>query len=167
MLDWALSPLHNISFNHVFRIKYVESQNVTFLYAKQYSTSTQWEPQSGCHFLLQMSSSLDVYGAEQMPYEDRKLFSVQYDTIAQHAQLWIRSLEEKQKHIECAKKYAGAQDVSWWDVFFVDQNNIIDYPLKSLWPITMPFTWSFGKMNPVLCSAPLPDELKRLSQPEQ
>ena len=87
-----------------------------------------------------MSSSLEVYGTEQMPYEDRKLFSIQYDTIDQHAQLWRRSLEEKQKHIEGVKKYVGAQDVSWWDVSFVDQKNIIDYPLKSLWPITMPFT---------------------------
>jgi hypothetical protein len=41
---WIFAPLHNISFNHVFFIKWDEANNITLLYAKQYSSSTQWEP---------------------------------------------------------------------------------------------------------------------------
>jgi hypothetical protein len=37
-------PLHNIGFNHVFFIKRDEANNITLLFAKQYSSSTQWEP---------------------------------------------------------------------------------------------------------------------------
>ena len=41
------------------------------VYAKQYSSSSQWEPQEGCRFLL---SFLDVgiNGAEQMSYNNHK-----------------------------------------------------------------------------------------------
>ena len=163
----VLAQLHNISFNHVFLIKSSELEPTTLLYAKQYSSSTQWEPQQGCRFLLQMPSSLVVHGAKQMPYEDRKLLAMHSDILDHQSQLWLRSIEEKKKHIEHAKKYAGAQDVSWWNVFFIDQENIIEYRLEDRWPITTPFTWSLGKNNPTLCSNPLPDDIRLLSQPEQ
>ena len=40
----VLAP-NNISFNHVFLIKKCDiSANQTLLYAKQYSSSSQWEP---------------------------------------------------------------------------------------------------------------------------
>ncbi len=163
----VFSQLHNISFNHVFLIKYVEIQDATLLYAKQYSTSSQWEPQSGCRFLLQMPASLNVHGAEQMPYEDRKMVPLHYDDLDQQGQMWIRSLEERKKHIENAKKYAGAQDVSWWDVFFVDQKNIIENRLHSYWPVTIPFSWSLGTNIPPVCSHLLPGELEVFAKPQQ
>ena len=44
----VLASLNNISFNHVFLIKKCDiSDNHTLLYAKQYSSSSQWEPQEG------------------------------------------------------------------------------------------------------------------------
>ena len=161
------SQLHNISFNHVFLIKHVLTEGVTLLYAKQYSTSSQWEPNSGCRFLLQMPASLNMLGAEQMPYEERKLVPMHCDNLEQQRQLWIRSLEEKKKHIENAKKYAGAQDVSWWDEYFLDQQNIIDCRLQNHWPITVPFSWTLGINSPTFCSHQLPDELRLLAQPQQ
>ena len=49
----VLAALSNISFNHVFLIqKFDKSANQTLLYAKQYSSSSQWEPQEGCKLLL-------------------------------------------------------------------------------------------------------------------
>jgi hypothetical protein len=39
----VFAPLFNISFNHVFMIKRVEAKNLTLLFAKQYSSLTQWE----------------------------------------------------------------------------------------------------------------------------
>ena len=54
----VLAPLNNISFNHVFFIKRsVVSHNTTMLYAKQYSFSSQWEPQEGCGFLLHFTNA--------------------------------------------------------------------------------------------------------------
>ena len=68
----VFGQLHNISFNHVFFIKWDELKSIALLYAKQYSSSSQWEPEYGCQFILQMTASLVLYGAEQMPYEHKK-----------------------------------------------------------------------------------------------
>ena len=163
----VFAQLHNISFNHAFFIKYVELERATLLYAKQYSSSINWEPRSGCLFLLQMPSSFEVHGAEQMPYEDRKLCAVQCDSLEQQSQLWVRSLEEKKKHIEFAKKYAAGQQVSWWDLFFEEQKKIIEYRTEGHWPLAFPFTWQVGNNNHVLSSDPLPDDLRHLAHPEQ
>ena len=68
----VFATLNIISFNHFFLIKRSSTRhNLTLLYAKQYSTSSQWEPQEGCRFLL---SFLDVgiNGAEQMSYNNHK-----------------------------------------------------------------------------------------------
>ena len=67
----VFGQLHNISFNHVFFIKWDELKSTALLYAKQHSSS-QWEPECAYQFLLQMPTSLVVYGVEQMPYEDKK-----------------------------------------------------------------------------------------------
>ena len=68
----VLAPLNNISFNHVFLIKKCDiSHNQTLLYAKQYSSSSQWEPQEGCRLLLHFPDAV-IHGAEQMPYDDHK-----------------------------------------------------------------------------------------------
>ena len=95
---------------------------------------TQWEPP---FFLLQMQTSLVVHGVEQMSYEYWKKVSIHYDNLDQQKKLWIRSFEEKKKHIENAKKYVGEKNVSRWDVFFIRQRNIIDYHLQSRWPLTL------------------------------
>ena len=67
----VLSSLNNISFNHDFFIKCSTSENKMLLYAKQYSTSQQWEPQEGCKLLLCFSDVV-IHGAEQMSYDDHK-----------------------------------------------------------------------------------------------
>ena len=71
------------------------------------------------------------------------------------------------KLIDNAEKYVGSQDISWWDSFFLDQRKIIECRLQAHWPITLPFSWALGMMNPTLCSNPIPDELKKLVHPEQ
>ena len=87
------------------------------LYAQQYSSSTKWEPEGGCQFLLCMSSTI-VYGAKQMPIETKG--QLHSDLVSEQKRLWLQALEEKRKHIEVAKKYVAQQDTSWWDVFFSD-----------------------------------------------
>ena len=67
----VLALLNYISFNHVFIIKSSMSHNHTLLYAKQYSSSSQWEPQEGCRFLLRFPY-VEIHGAEQMSYDDHK-----------------------------------------------------------------------------------------------
>ena len=67
----VLAQLNNISFNHIFMIKKNEISGSTLLYAKQYSSSTKWELEGGCQFLLCMPSTA-VYGAKQMPLETKK-----------------------------------------------------------------------------------------------
>ena len=68
----VLAPLNNISFNHVFLIKRSSvSHNTTMLYAKQYSSSSQWEPQEGYRLLLHFPDA-EIHGAQQMSYEDHK-----------------------------------------------------------------------------------------------
>ena len=74
---------------------------------------------------------------------------------------------KEEKHIENAKKYVGAQDVLWWDIFSLDQQKIIDYCSQSHWPVTIPFTWSFGINSPALCCNPLLVELRQLAHPLQ
>ena len=54
----------------------------------------------------------------------------------------MQELQDKTKHIENAKKYATQQDMSWWDVFFSDQQGIIDNSFTSNWTLSMSFTWS-------------------------
>ena len=59
----VLASLNNISFNHVFLIKRdVISHNTTLLFAKQYSSSKQGEPQEGCKFLLHIPN-YEIHGA--------------------------------------------------------------------------------------------------------
>ena len=65
-------------------------------------------------------------------------------SLDEKRQLWIRSLEEKIKHIEHAKRYAGAPDLGWLETFSHDQLAIIDYLVQCHWPINFTFTWSFG-----------------------
>ena len=45
----VLAQLNNISFNHIFlREKNNKSDRCTLIYAKQYSSSPQWETEGGC-----------------------------------------------------------------------------------------------------------------------
>ena len=140
----VLAQLNNISFNHVFLLKKEGSNGLTLLYAKQYSSSPQWEPNEGCHFLLHVSRST-IYGAKQMPYESKK--QLHSEIIEEQEMYWIQQLDEKKKHIDKAKKYAVDQDVSWWDTFFEDQRAIINNYIKGNWPLDIPFTWSIHVTN--------------------
>ena len=146
----VLAQLNNISFNHIFMIKKNEISGSTVLYAKQYSSSTKWEPEGGCQFLLCMPSTV-VHGAKQMPIE--KKGQLHTDLVSEQKQLWLQALEEKRKHIEAAKKYAAQQETSWWDVFFSDQKGIIDNSVSGdNWTLETPFTWSlqYDRVNNTL-----------------
>ena len=136
----VLAQLNNISFNHIFMIKKNEISGSTLLYAKQYSSSTNWEPEGGCQLLLCMSGTI-VHGAKQMPIE--KKGQLHSELVSEQKLLWLQALEEKRKHIEAAKKYAAQQDTSWWDIFFSDQKRIIDNcVIGDNWTLETPFTWS-------------------------
>ena len=136
----VLAPLNNISFNHVFLINKNDHSGCTLLYAKQYSSSPQWEPDGGCQFLLHMPSAF-VYGARQMPIETKKFVS---NVLADNQKdVWMQALQDKRKHIDHAKKYAGEQETSWWDVFFKDQEQIVENCVLGTWTVTIPFTWNF------------------------
>jgi hypothetical protein len=74
-----------------------------------------------------------------MPYQDKKLLTINSNFPNKHHFL-MQSIEVKRKHIEHAKNYVTNQDVSWWDIFFLDQQKINDYCLHGSWPISMPFT---------------------------
>ena len=134
----VLALLNNISFNHVFLIKKNDISGCTLLHAKQYSSSPQWEPIGGCQFLLHMPSTT-VYGATQMPIENKK--EMHSDLVDEQRNFWMVALQDKRKHIDHAKKYAGPQDTSWWDIFFSDQQGIIDNSFTGIWPLQRPFTW--------------------------
>ncbi|KAH7365155.1 hypothetical protein KP509_18G011500 [Ceratopteris richardii] len=138
----VLAPLHNISFNHVFLMRRVDE--ITLLFAKQYSSSLGWEPKEGCRFLLQVPnlSTVTVYGAEQSPYEDKNNIE-RCGSVVDQSKSWMHALIEKKRHIERAKKYAGDQDVSWWEDFFNHQEEIIQYTIAGHWPVDVPFTWDF------------------------
>ena len=139
----VLAPLNNISFNHVFLIKRSSmSHNTTVLYAKQYSSSSQWEPQDGCRFLLQFPNA-QIHGAEQMPYDDHKKLALS-SSIDEKKIYWLRCLEEKQKNIERTKKYAGDQNVEWWGTFFNHQHTILNNYIAGVWPLRCAFTWNIG-----------------------
>ena len=139
----VLAPLNNISFNHVFLIKKCdESANQTLLYAKQYSSSSQWEPQEGCKLLLRFPDAV-IHGAEQMPYDDHKKLASD-SSIEEQKIYWKRCLEEKQKNIDRTKKYAGDQDVEWWNNFFNHQHTILLNHLVGSWPLQFPFNWNIG-----------------------
>ena len=104
----VLAPLNNISFNHVFLIQKSEvGHNQTMLYAKQYSSSSQWEPRDGCRLLLYFPDVV-IYGAEQKPYDDQKRLAIG-SSIEEKNIYWLRCLEEKHKYIEQTKKYVGDQ----------------------------------------------------------
>ena len=80
-----------------------------------------------------------------MPYECKK--QLHSEIIEEQERLWIQYLDEKKKHIDKAKKYAAAQDVSWWDTFFIDQHSIINNYIQGNWPLDIPFTWSIHRSN--------------------
>ena len=138
-----LAPLNNISFNHVFLIQKSEvGHNQTMLYANQYSSSSQWEPQDGCRLLLYFPDVV-IYGAEQKPYDDQKRLAIGSSNEEQKI-YWMWCLEEKHKHIERTKKYAGDHNVDWWDVFFNHQHIILDNHFKGYWPLHNQFEWNIG-----------------------
>ena len=63
--------------------------------------------------------------AKQMPYEDKENLA-SYSSLDEQKRYWMRCLETKQKNIERTKKYAGDQNVEWWDAFFGHQHTILD-----------------------------------------
>ena len=75
-----------------------------------------------------------------MPYESKK--HIHSEIIEEQEMFWIQSLDEKKKHLDKAKKYAGHHDVSWWDTFFNDQHTIINNYIQGNWHVHIPFTWS-------------------------
>ena len=110
------------------------------LHAKQYSSSPQWEREGGCQFLLHMPSVTIVYGAKQMPIQTKK--ELHSELVDEQRNFWIQALQEKRKHIDNAKKYAGTQDTAWWDMFFTDQELIIGNYFTGIWPLEIQFSWS-------------------------
>ena len=52
----------------------------------------------------------------------------------------MQALQEKQKHIDNATKYVAQQDTSWWDVFFSNQQEIVDNCILGTWIVQIPFT---------------------------
>ena len=127
----VVAPFNNISCNHDFFIKCSTSENKMLLYAKQYSTSQQWEPQEGCKLLLNFPN-VSIHGAEQMPYDDHKTLAPNGSKDEQKL-YWMRCIEVKQKNIEHTKKYVGDQNVEWSD-------NYID----GYWPLPYLFMWNIG-----------------------
>ena len=112
ILSTVLAPLNNISFNHIFLIiKSSTNHNTTLLYAKQYSSSWQWEPQQGCRLLLSFPDA-EIQGAEQMSYEDHKKMAFDRSNNEQKI-YWMRCLAEKEKKIARTKKYVGDQNVDY------------------------------------------------------
>ena len=94
----VLAPLNNISFNHVFLIKRDGiSHNTTLLYARQYSSSKQWEPQEGCKFLLHIPND-EIHGVEQMSYDDRKKMAFGI-SIEEQRIYWEQCLEDKARFL--------------------------------------------------------------------
>ena len=113
----VLALLNNISFNHVVLIqKSKAGHKQTMLYAKQYSSSSQWEPQDGCRLSLHFPNAV-IYSAEQMAYDDHKILATG-SSIKEQKIYWMWCLKEKCKNIECTKKYAGDLDVEGWGNFF-------------------------------------------------
>ena len=75
-----------------------------------------------------------------MPIETKK--ELHSELVDEQRNFWIQALQEKRKHIDNAKKYAGTQDTSWWDMFFTDQELIIGNSFTGIWPLEIPFSWS-------------------------
>ena len=162
----VLAQLNNISFNHVFLIKKNIISGCILLHAKQYSSSPQWEPEGGCQFLLHMPTVTIVYGAKQMPIETKKEFNS--DLVDEQRNFWMQALQDKRKHIDNAKKYAGPQDTSWWDLFFIDQQGIIDNSFSGVWPLQLPFTWTVHHTPSSQSPTRAPNaELDNLLHPQQ
>ena len=110
----VLAPLNNISFNHVFLIKRDGiSHNTTLLYARQYSSSKQWEPQEGCKFLLHIPNDA-IHGVKQMSYDDQRKKMGYGVSIEEQRIYWEQCLEDKIKNIERTMRYAGDQNVYRW-----------------------------------------------------
>ena len=74
-----------------------------------------------------------VYGAKQMPIETKK--ELNSDLVDEQRNFWMQALQEKRKHIDHAKKYDGPQDTSWCNLFFIDQQGIIDNSFSGIWPL--------------------------------
>ena len=87
-----------------------------------------------------MSFVTTDHGAKQMPIETKK--EMYNDLVDEQRNFWMQALQDKRKHIDNAKKYVGPQDTSWWDMFFSDQQGIIDNSFTGIWPLQIPFTWS-------------------------
>ena len=102
----VLAPLNNISFNHDFLIKKSSmSHNTTLFYAKQYSSSSKWEPQEGCRLFLCFLDA-EIHGAEQMLYGDHNLnWLSMFDW-------WAKDILDVMPWRE-TEKYWAHQEVCW------------------------------------------------------
>ena len=74
-----------------------------------------------------------------MPIETKT--EMHSELVDEQRSFWMQALQEKGKHIDNAKKYVGPQHTSWWDMFFSDQEGIIDNSFTGIWPLEIPFSW--------------------------
>ena len=59
-----------------------------------------------------------------MPMENKQ--QMHSELVDEQMMFCIQALQDKRKHIDNAKKYAWQQDTSCWEVFFSDQQEIIN-----------------------------------------
>ena len=90
--------------------------------------------------MLHLPTITIVYGAKQMSIEAKK--EMNSDFVDKQRNFWMQALQDKRKHTDNAKKYVGPQDTSWWNLFFIDQQGIIDNSFSGVWPLQLPFTLS-------------------------
>ena len=65
-------------------------------------------------------------------------------------------------------KYVAQQDTSWWDVFFANQQEIIENCVAGNWTLEMPFTWSIQQSLGSQSSYPTPNAIDdSLVHPQQ
>ena len=48
------------------------------------------------------------------------------------------------ENIEHTKKYAGDQNIEWWDAFFGHHHTIWDNYMATYWPLQYLFQWNIG-----------------------
>jgi hypothetical protein len=129
-------------FQHQFSFKNFDGK--TFIWGKQYPTTTEWGPSSSLSFLkfildrpIFASKLLFLQSVDEIHNAQRRNRDVDYSEC----------LEEIKKSIKDTYDYIDVVDSVWWDSFFNSQSDIISSSTNEYTMLRTPFHWPQNMSN--------------------
>jgi hypothetical protein len=114
----TVNTLRNVSFSHQFKIQFSrEADKVPRMWAKKFSTSSNWAPEEGVIFLKDDILEGPVWAAEILP------LSKKGERVQGSLEKIQNDLADVEKGILGSRILFSDEEISWWEEFFEAQRN--------------------------------------------